>query len=376
VGTDGLGNVYISGYSSGSLGGPNAGGRDAFLSKYDSAGNRLWIRQLGSSDSDSSYGVAVDAPGNAYMAGYIEGAAGSTADAFVSKLDPAGNVIWSRGGTSWDVALDPLGNVLACGQASGIGGYGDFLVSKYDPAGSLTWTRQFGSANSESVSGVAADGSGNVYLSGSTRDPYVGGLNDILLCKYDAAGNLAWHRQLGSPSGEYDTSTGVAADASGNVYVTGWTSGSIGGQNAGNTDTFLLKYNTTGDLVWTRQLGTSGCDQAGAIAVDQAGRIYITGYTSESLNGPSAGNADVFVAKFDAGGSMVWTCQFGSSDYDNGWGITVDALGNVYVTGCTLGSLGGPSAGYFDAFLVKVPEPATLSLLAIGGLAILKRGRK
>ena len=351
VAVDAGGNVYITGYTSGDLGGPNAGGYDTFLSRYDGAGTLAWTRQLGTGSADYSLGVALDADGNVYITGRTSG---------------------------------DLGEPNA--------GYGDAFLSKYDGAGTLAWTRQPGTGSYDASFGVAVDPDGNVYIVGITSGDLGGpnaGYNDAFLSKYDGSGTLAWTRQLGTGSDDY--SYGVAVDAGGNVYITGYTDGNLGGPNAGGDDAFLSKYDGSGTLAWTRQLGTGSDDYSRGVAVDADGNVYITGRTEGDLGGPNAGGWDVFLSKYDGSGTLAWTRQLGTGSRDWSFGVAVDAGGNVFITGWTEGDLGGPNAGSADAFLAKyvVPEPATLALLALGaclplsrragkgrqGLALLSRSR-
>jgi phage gpG-like protein len=217
-----------------------------------------------------------------------------------------------------------------------------------------------------------------VYISGYT-DGSLGGSNagppDAFLTKYDASGVLEWSRQIGTPS--YDYSNSVAVDGAGGVYISGHAWGSLGGPTAGDYDAFLVKYDASGVLQWSRQIGTSSQDGSYSVAADGAGGVYITGWTKGGFGEPNAGYDDAFLVKYDDSGNLLWSRQLGTSSYDYGNSVAVDGAGGVYISGHTWGSLGGPNAGGCDAFLVKyvVPEPATLSLLALGGLMALRRRR-
>jgi len=247
-----------------------------------------------------------------------------------------------------------------------VAGLATALAFVASPAGAeapydLAWTRQLGTSAYDVSFGVAADAAGNVFISGTTRGSLGGqpnaGYGDAFVAKYDASGKLLWTRQLGT-SGD-DDSCGVAADAAGNVFISGETSGNLGGQpNAGGYDAFVAKYDASGKLLWTRQLGTSARDVSFGVAADADGNVFISGETSGSLGGPKAGNADAFVAKYDASGNLLWTRQLGTFAGDVSYGVAADAAGNVFISGFTWGSLGGqPNAGVDDVFVAKLKAP-------------------
>jgi hypothetical protein len=144
----------------------------------------------------------------------------------------------------------------------------------------------------------------------------------------------------------------VSADGLGNVYFTGL-QGSTGADRS-NQDTFLAKYDVNGTLEWTRQLGANGVeDRVNGISADGLGNVFITGLTYGDLGRPNAGEADAFLSKYDASGTLLWTHQFGTSENDTGYGVWADGLGNIFITGQTSGDLGGPNAGEQDIFLAK-----------------------
>ena len=332
VSADGLGNVYISGYTHGSLGGNSAGNYDAFVSKYDLGGNLLWIRQIGTSSRDGSAAVSADGLGNAYIAGYTEGS---------------------------------LGGPLA--------GWFDAFVGKYDSEGNLQWVRQFGPSDWEESWGISADQMGNVYVTGYVHYPDVP-YYDGFLTKYDPQGNLVWSGDIGTS--DWDVSYGVSADGMGNAYISGAAIGLPGSPNPGNIDPFVSKFDSEGHLLWTSGVGTSDEDWSYCVSADGLGNVYISGYTLGSLGGPNAGSGDAFVSKYDPDGSLLWTCQFGGVEFETGFGISVDKLGSVYISGITYGSLGGPNTGTEDVFVAKLtPEPGTILLLGLGGFGLLRNRR-
>jgi hypothetical protein len=394
VAVDAHGNAYISGRTTGNLGGPNAGDSDVFLSKFNSDGNEIWTTQIGTSAYDQSSSVAIDASSNAYITGFtfgdLDGPNAGERDAFLSKFDSGGNEIWTTQiGTSlldhgYSVAVDAPGNAYITGVTRGnLGGFdpgsADAFLGKFDSNGSEIWMTQIGSGAYDHSYSVAIDASGNAYISGTTQYNLGGpsaGKYDAFLSKFDSGGNEIWSTQIGT--GEDDHSYSVAVDASGNAYISGKTEGDLDGPNAGIEDPFLSKFDSDGNEIWTTQIGTSQWENSKSITVDTAGNTYITGFTYGDLGGPNLGGRDVFLCKFDSSGNEIWTTQIGTSLLDHGSSVALDASGNAYITGFTEGDLGGPNAGFDDAFLVKleVPEPATLSLLALGALAMLRRRRK
>ena len=166
------------------------------------------------------------------------------------------------------------------------------------------------------------------------------------------AQNQPWISQFGTT--DQDHGRDVAVDTAGNAYVVGDTMGSLNGLSAGASDGFLARFDESGTLLWTRQIGTSASDYATAVAVDGAGNAYICGDTYGNLGGPLVAANDVFLAKYDASGAVLWTTQFGTYDYDWGRNLVVDEAGDIYVTGHTGGGWHGPNYVRNDAFLIKL----------------------
>src|SRR5207245_1868305 len=152
------------------------------------------------------------------------------------------------------------------------------------------------------------------YVAGFARGTFSGqsnaGQEDAYLRKFDLSGNTVWTREFGTSSS--DEAMGVGVDSSG-VYVAGITNGTLPGQtSAGAQDAFARKYDTSGNVVWTQQFGTSSADQATGVAVDATG-IYVVGFTTGTFAGQtSAGGQDAFVRKLDVSGNAIWTRQFGA----------------------------------------------------------------
>lgn len=392
VSCDNLGNVYIAGGGGKELtGSVNAG---AFVSKYSDAGSLLWSRQVTS--NAANLGVSADAVGNIYVSGTsnYDGVNPGGLEAFVAKYNSSGAVQWTRQlGTgsddeSYGVSADALGNVFITGYTDGsLGGTNaglqDAWVSKYDAAGNNLWTQQLGSTSFDVSHGVSADGLGNAYIAGYTGGKLTtpsGRFEDAFVAKYDGTGNLLWTRQIGPDADDY--AYGVAATSLGDVYIAGETGGSLGGPHIGPTGTydgFVSRFNSAGDLVWSRHFGTTADDFIRGVAADNLGNIYISGLTFGSLGASAAGGRDAFLVKYDAAGNLLWTRQFGTNKDDVGYGVAKGLLGNVYLTGLTGGALVNPNAGGDDAFLIKlsdVPEPSSLCLAAVAGFALVVAMRR
>jgi ribosomal protein S11 len=317
-----------------------------------------WAAGMGGTGYDYGYGIAVDASGNVYTTGSFEGTAdfdpGSGVsnltsagdnDVFVRKLDASGNFLWARsmGGTgsdrAWGIAVDASGSVYTTGyfrntadfdpgagvfNLTSAGSTGVF-VQKLDTDGNFLWVKQMGGTSSDYGYAIAVDASGNVYTTGSFRDtvdfdPGSGvsnltsaGDNDVFVSKLDASGNFLWARSMGGTGS--DRAWGIAVDASGSVYTTGYFRNTAdfdpGAEvsnltSAGDNDVFVSKLDASGNFLWARSMGGTGSDRGGGIAVDASGIVYTTGWFSSTVdfdpgagtvNLTSAGARDIFVQK-------------------------------------------------------------------------------
>ncbi|EMG19143.1 beta-propeller repeat protein [Leptospira interrogans serovar Copenhageni str. LT2050] len=380
--SDSLGNVYTTGMTSGNLDGQvQSGTQDLFVTKYDGNGNKQWTRLLGVAGIQTlARGITSDNLGNVYTTGTTFGnldgqALSGTQDLFVTKYDGSGNKQWTRllgvaGATTQanGISRDIFNNLHVSGYTLGnldgqaLSGIQDLFVTKYDTGGNKQWTRLLGVAGQITQgNGVAFDSSGNIYLTGRTSGNLDGqalsGIQDLFVTKYDTGGNKQWTRLLGV-AGVSTTAYGITSDSLGNVYTTGVTSGSLDGQAlSGTQDLFVTKYDTGGNKQWTRLLGVAGqITQANGIASDCSGNTYLTGRTSGSLDGQAlSGTQDLFVTKYDSGGNKQWTRLLGIAGVSTtAYGITSDSLGDLYSTGITSGNLDGQIlTGTQDLFVLK-----------------------
>ncbi len=243
-----------------------------------------------------------------------------------------------EGDAIWASAPDGSGGLFVSGSTTGNlsglnAGSGDAWFARYDAAGNQIWIRQFGTNSNESAEVAASDGAGGVYLGGYTLGSLGGpnaGLPDAWFARYDGLGNQMWIRQLGTP--EYDSVEDVISDGAGGVYVTGLTYGDLGGPHAGNGDAWLAHFDGTGQQTWIKQWGTPRPNVARSLAPDGAGGVFVTGYGVRVISGPG-GDLDGWVARYDANGTRAWIQHFGSSRDEFVRSAATDGAGGVYVAG-------------------------------------------
>jgi len=229
------------------------------------------------------------------------------------------------------------------------GGVQDIFVAKYNANGVHQWSQRFGTTSGNAGTAIAVDGSGNVvvagYFSGTVN---FGGGNlvsagnlDIFVAKYNASGAHLWSRRFGGAGN--DICRAVAVDGSGNVVVTGSFSNTVnfGGSDlvsAGNVDVFVAKFNASGVHQWSQRFGSTSGDEGEAMAVDGSGNVVVTGYFQLTVNFGgvplvSAGSGDIFVARYNASGVHQWSQRFGSTLNDIGQAVAVDASGSAVAQG-------------------------------------------
>jgi hypothetical protein len=257
-----------------------------------------------------------------------------------------GAFVKSVSGTSTtDEGLEP--GTRYCYQ---IAAYNDLMESlRIDTCAKTYFTRRWGTESADSGSEVAVDAKGNIYVVGYTEgDMYKKPVskNNVFLTKFNAAGIEQWTRQLNTNSATtkfYNPNMGVAVDAVGNIYITGNTSLNLNPLKGDvvilieGYDAFLAKFDTNGNTLWTRMLSSSGADYGTDVAVDIYGNVYISGYTDGNLDGNIVKKVgyDMFVAMYDSAGNKRWVNQLDIKNDDYGWGIAVDSIGHIYVSGTT-----------------------------------------
>jgi hypothetical protein len=333
-------NVYVTGkcYDSGTS-------FDYVTIKYTPEGDTAWLRRYDGpgSSTDEAYAIAVDGSGYVYVTGYSSGS-GTSADYTTVKYDPQGDTVFVRRyngpedyvDDAYAIALDDLQNVYVTGSSYDTVGGLDYLTIKYAPNGDTLWMRRYKGPGEgyDEASSLAIDGAGNAYVTGYSAG--IGTNYDYATVKYYPNGDTAWVRRYDGPASGVDKATAIAADDSGFVYVTGY-SDSTGSYQ----DYATIKYDSSGNQVWVRRYdyGATGSDFSYGMALDDSSNVYVAG---ASGSGGVAG-LDYATVKYLSNGDTAWVMRYNGtgSGSDYGQAIAVDDSGNVYVTGYCAGSLTG-----------------------------------
>jgi hypothetical protein len=447
IAVDQQGNVYTVGFYSGTTDldpGPltfsvtTLGSSDIFLVKLDSAGNFIWGKSYGSSGADEGMAIYVDNNGFVYITGIflttIDFSGGSSTlqmsshgdfDAFVLKLDSAGNELWAAqlGGGSLDmgrcISGDSFGNVFVAGsfsdsadfdpspaafilQAPGVTGFEGFVV-KLDATGNMVWAKQLGGPSTDSVNDLIVDSNNDVYLAGTFRttgdfDPGPGnvylpssGSDDVFMVKLTTDGNYVWAKSVGGTGA--DMINGITRDGHTGLILTGFFTGQVDfdpdsagvttASTFGTYDTYVLKLDTTGDFQWVKQFGGSNFVNAKALKTDSLNSIYITGSFSGTAdfnpdngiinNLVSSGGDEIFIAKLNSSGAYQWAYFMGSSGFDIGLDVQVSPNGTFYMSGNFFDTVDfEPGAGTTaltafnsrDAYILKLSNPVVSTHLS------------
>jgi len=334
---DSGGNIYVTGRSWGGSGNDY----DYATLKYHSTGIQEWVaRYVGpGNDHDEATSLAPDARGNVYVTGFSYGV-GTASDYATIKYDASGNQLWvaryNGPGSSFDIAqylsLDGGGNVCVTGYSYGDGTGDDYATVKYDASGHQLWAARYnGSGNDwDHAFCLATDAAGNVYVTGGSEE--VGTGLDYATVKYDANGNQVWTALYNGPVDGSDVAHSLALDGNGNIIVAGNSWGDGTGE-----DYAIVKYDPSGNQLWVARYNGPGndWDQLGSLTLDDSGNIYVTGWSTGSGT-----YFDYATIKFDAAGNQLWVARYNGPDnsYDHAFSLALNGSGDLCVTGGSCGS--------------------------------------
>jgi hypothetical protein len=364
---DADGNVYVLGTATGDFGNElNQGTQDAYLSKYDSAGNLQWTKLVGSAGAASGTSMALDASGGIVVAGTTtakltaNALADGSNDSFVARYDANGNQSWVKqiqtlnANQGLAVSTDASGNVYLGGQVTGVIGAGqtsaggsDAYLAKFDSKGTLLAERQFGTGGADQISATATTSSGDLIVA-SVQSGHA------IVSKY-AAGDItsapAWQIDLGDL--QNGGAIGGLAVSGDQVYLSGSTSNAaldadgqatIANASAGGSDAFVANLTDNGAGVAANRVsyvGTGAGDKGSSLTVGSDGTVYLAGTTTGTFAGQSRTSANtdnLFVSALASDGSLAWTRQYGGADGQSaGRAVALDPQG-----GSVLDALGLP----------------------------------
>jgi hypothetical protein len=410
VRVDAAGNVFLGGYTAGPIDfgcgtiGATATYDTPLIVKFDAAGNCLWNKLFpisGMGSTDQVKALAVDAAGNIFvtltffggvdLGGGMLVAAGQS-DVAVARFDPNGNYVWAKQfgnaspQNSTSLGLDSQGNVIVAGRFNGAIDFGggaltavggtDVFVAKLSPMGAHLWSQRFGDGANQVAQALAVDGSDNVLIAGSAGGSIdfgggalvSAGLSDAFVAKLSPTGAHLWSKMYGDAQDQ--SANAVIADAQGNVLVTGSFNGGpvdFGGTiltSQAVSDAFVVKLDAAGNHLWSKAIGGPNNQNTFAIGADASGNVLVAGLLDGSADfgagvKTSAGGGDIFIAKYDPAGAYLWEHDYGDATLQFPRALTIDAAGDVIVTGLTNGLVDfGAGAlcgnGGEDIFLVKL----------------------
>ncbi|MBI3502478.1 MAG: SBBP repeat-containing protein [Bacteroidetes bacterium] len=387
--TDTFGNVFITGefasptITFGNYSLTNSGSADIYIVKYNSSGNVLWAKSAGGVNSDVGFSVSADGSGNVFVTGFFNSPTitfGSTtltsssgSNIFIAKYDVSGNVLWAKcssgnaTGQGISISADNSGNAYISGyfgynMSINFGSYTiptaggqDIFLVKYNSSGNVVWAKSFGGSSNDFGNGVSADNNGNIFLTGYFASSTANfgssivtnsnaGFDDVFIAKCDSSGNVLWAKSAGGNDGERGWSV---TNANGNTYICGYFSSSlmtIGNYTLTNTnnnpDVFIAKYDVSGNVLWAKSAGGSSIDYGFSVSADTSENVYMTGRLSSSsitfgsltLVPPSSSPDPMFIVKYDSAGNALCASVLSSGGDDQNC-VSADRFGNAYITG-------------------------------------------
>lgn len=341
-----------------------------------------WVTKAGGTGDDAALSTTSDIDGAIIVAGYFSGSitfgtyslsSFGVFDFFIAKYDSTGNVLWAKsgGGPLSDqissITTDPWGNILVTGafQSPTLtidtltllnSGSWDAFAAKFDPQGNIRWAKQIVGPDHDNSNCVIADSNciviggrfkQNIVIGNDTLINVSSGTNafDIFLVKYDTLGNAIWSKSIGSP--KEDVIKSLAFDYDGNILATGTygnasiTFGTTTLSSSGGNDIFLAKFNRLGDVIWAKKAGGIYSEYANALSVDQNNNPIVSGYFSspkiyfdtDSLINSGVAGSTTFLAKYNSNGNIVWARKAGNATSNVGYASCTDQDNNILIAG-------------------------------------------
>ena len=331
VGSDG--NVFLTG----SCGGNTL--EDCLTVKFDSDGNLMWSKRFDDGNIDQALAITSDEFGNVFVSG-TSWKAYQSYNFLTIKYGSDGDTNWSyiwkgpedAGDIAKDLSLDSFGNVIVAGTCDWYWGTVDYVTIKLNTAGDTAWVRKYDSPEHahENLKALVIDNQDNIYITGDSYKP--GGNHDIITVKYNEYGDTLWTRKYNGLSNGDDYVHAIEIDSAGNIYLAA--SSFVSGNGL---DCLTMKYNSAGDLLWAKMYCEYSYynDIATSITLDASGNVYVTGSA-----GTSSSNISYLTIKYDNLGNEKWVTKYDGpfyNGYDAANSIFVDKYGYVYITGSSAG---------------------------------------
>lgn len=289
---DSSNNIYVVGKTNGLIGKEHFGKNDAFIAKIDGDANSIWTKQFGSSENDEFNSVTTDKYGNIYATG-------------ITNIVEKNNTYINQ----------------------------NILVVKLSADGELIWQKHYGTDKEESGSDIVVDKNGDVFVVGNTKGAMEGtskGLTDCFILHLNSNGDKMNTVQLGTPGEDFGNSVVIGNDR---IYVCGSTTGNMVDINNGEYDMFWGSFSKKLKQQDMKQYGTNKSDH-GKIEIDDQNKIYVMGSTFGDVATKQKGNGDAFIQKWNTNGELNWTKQFGTHNWDGMHGIAILPNKGVVVSGC------------------------------------------
>jgi len=315
-----------------------------------------WSNTYGGSQNDNCYALQPTSDGGGVVVGLTESFGVGYRDVWVLKLDNQGNISWQKryGGTGLDAAYSILqtsddGYIVQGYTGSYGAGDFDILLLKLDSNGNIIWQKAYGGPNFDRGYSIKQTLDSGYVIAGytGTDGAAEGSSNDILVLKVDSNGNLSWMKTYGGSQGDHAKS--ITATSDGGSLVTGFTE-SFG---AGGRDLFVLKLDGSGNVTWMNTYGTSGNDVSYANGLENEDESYLVAGATNSFG---TGDFDFWLLKLDSTGNIIWQKTYGGIKRDVATALQQTTDGGYILTGQTA-SFG---VGVYDTLLLKLDSDGTI----------------